>query len=131
MLKLWIRAHARQIATIILWAAVMIAARRWPAHADDVKLVDSAIALAIGIQLPPFRFSADALTKLVGSALLTLLVVACTSRQVAKTEYEMQSESCVKIYDGNGAAQKSCLDYVRNKWTAAGAKLAATDGGDQ
>lgn len=58
-------------------------------------------------------------------------VYACSARQTAKTEYEVQSESCIKIYDGNGAAEKSCLEYVRNKWNAAGAPPAAVDGGVQ
>jgi hypothetical protein len=58
-------------------------------------------------------------------------VAACTARETAKSEYELQSKSCVNIYDGNAPAQKSCLEYVRNKWNAAGARPAATDGGDQ
>lgn len=55
--------------------------------------------------------------------------VACSARQTAKTEYDLQSEACISIYSGDGAAQKSCLEYVRAKWTKAGAP--AADGGDQ
>lgn len=59
--------------------------------------------------------------------IVSVAVVACTARQVAHTEYDVQSESCVRIYKGDAAAQRSCLDYVRAKWTKAGAP--AADGG--
>ena len=54
--------------------------------------------------------------------------IACTQRETAKTEYEYQSKGCLAIYTSS-AEQKSCLDYVRNKWTKAGAPPAAVDGG--
>lgn len=66
----WIKAHARQLATFALWLAVMVVAHRWPAHTADVEFVVSAVALAVGIQLPPFKFSAEALTKIVAGALV-------------------------------------------------------------
>lgn len=56
--------------------------------------------------------------------IVSVAVVACTARQVARTEYDVQSESCIRIYEGNGAAQRSCLEYVRAKWTKAGAPAA-------
>lgn len=55
---------------------------------------------------------------------LALALAACSARQVAKTEYDIQSEGCIKIYSGDGAAQRSCLEYVRAKWTKAGAPAA-------
>lgn len=61
--------------------------------------------------------------------IVSVAVVACTAREIAKDAYTIQSESCISIYSGNGAAQKSCLEYVRAKWTKAGAP--AADGGDQ
>lgn len=73
--------------------------------------------------------------KLVTILLLVPVVAgplyACTARQTAKTEYEAQSQACVDIYKGDAAGQKSCLDYVRAKWNAAGAPAAATDGGKE
>ena len=56
--------------------------------------------------------------------ILGAIGVACSARTVAKTEYQAQSEACVRIYEGNGAAQKDCLSYVRAKWTKAGAPAA-------
>ncbi len=54
----------------------------------------------------------------------------CTARQAAKTGYDAASEACITAYQGNGAGQRSCLEYVRNKYTEAGAPPAARlDGG--
>ncbi len=58
-------------------------------------------------------------------------VYACTARETAKDAYTVQTHACVQIYEGDTAAQRSCLDYVRKKWDTAGAKPAATDGGVQ
>lgn len=123
----WIQAHARQIATIVLWGAVMIAARRWPAYLADVELVDSAIALAIGIQLPPFKLSAQTLTRLVGGALLVfgLVLAACTSRTIAKDAYYVEKEGCIRS-EATRAAQLTCLQDVDQRWNEAGAPAAAT-----
>jgi len=71
-------------------------------------------------------------TVAIGATVAVLAMIdGCTARQVARTEYEVQSESCVRIYKGDAAVQKSCLEYVRAKWTKAGAPPAVTDGGDQ
>lgn len=62
--------------------------------------------------------------------LLPLLLVACTARETAKDAYTVQSKACVQIYEADAPAQRSCLEYVRNKWTKAGAPPAAIlDGG--
>jgi hypothetical protein len=58
-------------------------------------------------------------------------VYACTAREVAKDEYSAQSHACVQIYSGDVPAQRACLEYVRKKWDAAGARPAAADGGAQ
>lgn len=59
-----------------------------------------------------------------------VLVTGCTARETAKDAYTAQSEACVSIYSGDASAQRSCLDYVRAKWTEAGAPAAAQlDGG--
>lgn len=55
-------------------------------------------------------------------------VYACTKQQEAKDAYWIQSHACLQAYD-DAPHQKDCLEYVRNRWTEAGAPLAATDGG--
>ncbi len=61
---------------------------------------------------------------------LVWLATACTARQAAKSGYEAASEACITAYQGDGAGQRSCLEYVRNKYTEAGAPPAAQlDGG--
>jgi hypothetical protein len=71
----WTKAHARQIVTIVLWGGAMYGAHHWPAHTADAELVASALALAVGIQLPPFRLSVQSLTKLVGGVIVVLSLI--------------------------------------------------------
>ncbi len=49
-----------------------------------------------------------------------LIVVACTARDTARSAYEVQSQACLMAYD-DPAHQRACLEYVRNRWTEAGA----------
>jgi hypothetical protein len=142
LVKLWLQVHARQIATVAVWGAVMLVAHRWPAHTADVELVASALALAIGIQLPPFKFSAQSLTKLVGSALIVAvfvltplvalvgLIAACSPRVTAKDAYYVEKEGCVQSYSAR-ADQETCLRGVESRWNEAGAPPASTEGGIQ
>ena len=54
---------------------------------------------------------------------LCVALLACTARDTARTAYEVQSKACLVAYD-DGAHQKSCLEYVRSRWTEAGAPVA-------
>lgn len=56
---------------------------------------------------------------------------ACTAREGAKDAYVVQSEACIRAYQGDATKQRSCLDYVRGKWDDAGAPKAAVDGGGE
>lgn len=53
-----------------------------------------------------------------------IMVAACTARETAKDAYTVQSKACLAAYD-DAAHQKSCLEYVRARWTEAGAPAAA------
>jgi hypothetical protein len=65
----------------------------------------------------------------VKKVLFVLLLIACTKREEAKDAYTIQSKACLVAYD-DADHQKSCLEYVRNRWTEAGAPPAAQlDGG--
>lgn len=58
-----------------------------------------------------------------------LVVCSCTKREEAKDAYTIQSKACLVAYDDTDH-QKSCLEYVRNRWTEAGAPPAMQlDGG--
>lgn len=60
---------------------------------------------------------------------VALLVLSCTKREESKDAYTIQSNACLQAYD-DAAHQKSCLEFVRNRWTEAGAPPAAQlDGG--
>lgn len=57
--------------------------------------------------------------------LYLLLLIACTKQEEAKDAYSIQSHACLVAYDTR-PMQIACLEYVRNKWTEAGAPPAAT-----
>lgn len=74
------------------------------------------------------RVFLGALTVLLCAAPLAI-IQACTDRQAAKTGYDVQSRACLVAYDVP-AKQRECVEYVRNRWTEAGAPPAAVlDGG--
>lgn len=60
--------------------------------------------------------------------MIVVLAGACTKREEAKDAYTVQSKACLVAYD-DAAHQKSCLEYVRNRWTEAGAPPAAVNSG--
>jgi hypothetical protein len=60
--------------------------------------------------------------------LIVLLPIACSARETAKDAYRVQSEACLQAYD-DSQHQKDCLEYVRQRWTEAGAP--APDGGSR
>lgn len=70
------------------------------------------------------RVLLGALAVLLCSAPLAI-IQACTDRQAAKTGYDAQSRACLVAYDVQ-AKQRECVEYVRNRWTEAGAPPAAT-----
>lgn len=55
-------------------------------------------------------------------------VIACTARETAKDAYSVESRACLVGYTTR-AQQIQCLTDVRDRWTEAGAPLAAVDGG--
>jgi len=62
-------------------------------------------------------------------AVLAALISACTKQEEAKDAYSLASHACLQAYD-DGAHQRDCLEYVRNRYTEAGAPPAAQlDGG--
>ncbi len=62
----------------------------------------------------------------VGGAAVALvwLATACTARETAKDAYTVQQKACEQAYD-EPAKQRECVEYVRNRWTEAGAPPAA------
>jgi hypothetical protein len=56
-----------------------------------------------------------------------IFMLGCSARETAKDAYDLQSHACIVAFDGDSTKQKDCVDYVRNKWTEAGAPTA--DGG--
>ncbi len=44
----------------------------------------------------------------------------CTARETAKDAYTVQQKACEQAYD-EPAKQRECVEYVRNRWTEAGA----------
>lgn len=50
---------------------------------------------------------------------------ACAARETAKDAYSVQQKACVVAFDGLPAKQRECVEYVRNRWTEAGAPPAA------
>ncbi|HEY1956060.1 MAG TPA: hypothetical protein VGH28_10610 [Polyangiaceae bacterium] len=141
-MKAWLKLHAKQLATLALWLAAVVALHKWPQFHGDVETLSGAL-LVVGIQLPPFtlRAGAQAAARIVTGALLLVLalvmvgasVVACTNRQVAKDAYYVEKEGCIQSYS-TLAAQRKCLQTVDARWNEAGAPPAATatvDGGVQ
>lgn len=58
-----------------------------------------------------------------------LILIACTKQEEAKDAYTIQTHACLVAYDTR-PMQIACLEYVRNRWTEAGAPPAAIlDGG--
>lgn len=51
---------------------------------------------------------------------LTAVAIGCTARETAKDAYTVQSKACLVAYDTR-PMQTACLEYVRNRWTEAGA----------
>jgi len=135
MIKAWLKLHAKQLVTLALWLAAMVAIHYRPTMRDELVVAASAL-FAVGIQLPPFTLKSgvEAATKIVTGTMLVLfafalLVAACTTRQEAKNAYLVQSQACFVAYD-DPPHQKLCVEYVRNRWTEAGAPPAADlDGG--
>jgi hypothetical protein len=61
--------------------------------------------------------------------IIAVALCSCSARETAKDAYTLQSNACLVAYD-DGAHQKECLEYVRNRYTEAGAPPAAQlDGG--
>jgi hypothetical protein len=58
---------------------------------------------------------------LIGALTMGLISVdACTARDVAKDAYTVQTKACLVAYD-DAPHQRACVEYVRNRWTEAGA----------
>ncbi len=64
----------------------------------------------------PFIAAALIVAQMVG--------IACSARETAKDAYTVQQKACEQAYD-EPAKQRECVEYVRNRWTEAGAPPAA------
>jgi hypothetical protein len=99
-------------------------------HVLPAKYDGALVAVEDAVEKPSTRIPPLPLLMLCALALVVLF--ACTARETAKTAYEVQSEACRQAYDDQ-VHQMACLEYVRNRWTEAGAPPAAVieDGGSQ
>ena len=139
-MKAWLKLHAKQLATLTLWLAAVVALHKWPQFHGDVEMLSGALLL-VGIQLPPFtlKAGAQAAAKLVGGVMLLVLaiaflvapILACAPPTVAKDEYSAGLKACDDT-SATRAADDACKAAWRAKWDDAGAPPASIlDGGAQ
>ena len=133
-MKAWLKLHAKQLATLTLWLAAVVALHKWPQFHGDVEMLSGALLL-VGIQLPPFTLKAGAqvAAKLVGGVMLLVLAVAlfvapilaCSNRMIAKDAYSAEKHGCLQTY-ASRVEQEKCLKAVDDRWNEAGAPPAAS-----